>query len=68
MKVYIIAKKQAVTHGHGSCGEDLAMPIFDSYSNTYTNIPVFSSYGKAVMYLELIDKFGFYTIVPTEFK
>lgn len=66
MEVYIIAKRQSVSHGHGSTGTDLVMPIFDSYSNKYTHIPVYSTLEKAYLWLELNDPYNSYTVVPME--
>jgi hypothetical protein len=51
MKVYALAKKYSVTHGHGSCGTDVAIPYFDSYTQEKVNTPIFRDLDKAEEYL-----------------
>jgi len=51
MEVYALAKKYSITHGHGSCGTDVAIPYFDSYIQEKVNTPIFTDLDKAEEYL-----------------
>lgn len=68
MKVYVFIKDLSITHGHGSCGTDKVVPIYDSYTGEYLNYPVFKTFNGAEKYLENLGfpKSSFLTIKELE--
>jgi hypothetical protein len=66
MKLYAVGKKQNITYGHGSNGEEIHICQKDAYSGDMSFHPLFKTEEDCKEYIEKL-KFG-YNLFPVELE